>query len=158
MDTIPIDTKTRGQRKKTRKTTGKDRQEMTKRYKMTQLYSRSALLLTRPCLPPILRARLSRLRPLGPGRCSTGEAWLSPLPTAHSLCQAIMGIARPRVEGSCVAQTVADLDRLCVSKGTLSQPNVPQGLGVPSWMWLSCPIPDQALGFDFRSGLVAVII
>ena len=36
--------------------------------------------------------------------------------------------------------------------------NVPQGLGGLSWLWLSGPTLVRALGFDFRAGLVAVII
>ena len=46
----------------------------------------------------------------------------------------------------------------CVSKGTPSQLNTPQGLGGLSRLWLSGPTLVRALGFDFRAGLVAVIV
>ena len=36
--------------------------------------------------------------------------------------------------------------------------NVPQGLGGLSRLWLSGPTLVRALGFDFRAGLVAVIV
>ena len=99
---------------------------------------------------------------LGPGPSGHGltrEAWLSPLPMPHSPRHAIMGQSTA-AEGSGTAQTRQPgmLVRIQGKVGTPSQPNMPQGLGGPSWLWLSGPTPNRALGFDCQARLVAVII